>query len=699
MQRPNSILVSAALGILWACSGRDSTGPKAGPVASVELSPATATLSSLGATQSLSVVVKDSRGNSLSGKTVVWTSSAPGVAKVDAAGVVTAVINGSAIITAAVDGITGQATVTVEQQVAQLRTRRLSLGSQGNTRAGEPFDVSVEALDAGGNRVTTFAAPVTLALGANPGNATLGGTTTRTAAGGLASFQGVSIAKAGTGYYLTGSSGTMTAPAHGPFDIDPGPLSRLVFLGQPAGTVEANRVLVPQVRVEQRDAFDNVVTTAGSVTLTLGSAPWQGTRLLGTVTRTAVAGVASFDDLRVDRPGSGYRLVATSGTVTSQSSAFAIAVSFSTVSSGGENSSGSGFSCGTAPGGTFCWGANEYGQLGSPRAGLVEPVPFLVDASVAFVSVTTGYAHACGLTSSGEVWCWGEGAHGELGDGQNVSSRVPVHVNSSGPAGGRVYTAIDAGHTHTCGLVASALYCWGSNDYGATGNGANGGIQSVPAKIAGTGVAPLDFVQVSAGARFACGVTSAHAAWCWGAAFGGALGDGQDDTHRLSPVQVTGSGVAPLLFATISTGLGRTCAVTTGLPLERVYCWGSNSGGYLGTGGPPVSVLTPAQVPSPIGVSYRQVSLGYNTGCALDTANGAWCWGRGVSGEIGDGGLSNFDSPTWVTTPSGGFAQISFGGVHGCALQATGGGVYCWGEGPLGDGTMNMRSVPTRIVQ
>lgn len=168
MQRPNSILVSAALGILWACSGRDSTGPKAGPVASVELSPATATLSSLGATQSLSVVVKDSRGNSLSGKTVVWTSSAPGVAKVDAAGVVTAVINGSAIITAAVDGITGQATVTVEQQVAQLRTRRLSLGSQGNTRAGEPFDVSVEALDAGGNRVTTFAAPVTLALGANP---------------------------------------------------------------------------------------------------------------------------------------------------------------------------------------------------------------------------------------------------------------------------------------------------------------------------------------------------------------------------------------------------------------------------------------------------------------------------------------------------------------------------------------------------
>ncbi len=700
MKRVKSIVICAAvLGILPACSdSNEPSGPGPGQVASVELAPATVTLNAFGATQSLSIVIKDNRGNRLTGKTVIWTSSAPEVATVDA-GVVSAVTNGNAVVTASVDGISGQVSVTVDQVVAQLRTQRVVSGPPGRLQAGEPFDVTVEAIDARGNRVTAFAASVTLSLAANSGNATLGGVTTRPAVAGVALFQGVAVAKAGTGYHLTGTAGNVTSPSYGPFDVDPGPLASLVFVEQPSATVEANRVLVPQVRIEQRDAFGNLVTTDGSVTLTLGDAPWQRTRLLGTLTRTITAGVATFDDLRVDRPGSGYRLVALSGTVTSQSAAFAVVVSFSTVSSGGINSAGSGFSCGVAPGGTFCWGANDQGQLGSPRAAFDEVVPFLVDASVAFMAVTTGYGHACGLTSSGEVWCWGAGSQGQLGNGQNMSSPVPVHVNGSGPSGGRIYTAIDAGRSHTCGIVAVAVYCWGSNEYGATGNGVLGGVQSAPAKISGTGVAPLDFVQVSAGDRFSCGVTVDHAAWCWGAAFSGALGDGQEDIHRLSPVKVTGSGTAPLLFASISTGLGRTCAVTTGLSSGRLYCWGSNGGGYLGTGGSQGAVLTPTAVPFPIGVSLGQVSLGYTTGCALDTSNGAWCWGRGVGGEIGNGGLMNVEFPTMVTVPSGGFSRITFGGVSGCALHATGGGVYCWGGGPLGDGTGDMRSVPVRIVQ
>lgn len=683
----------------WLASCKDSSapsGPPAGVTAVVEVSPATVTLTARGSTQQLSATVRDARGATLSGKVVSWSSSAPTVAGVSEAGLVTALSAGTATVTASVDGKSGQAAVTVSPVATQLAIT----SPPANTSAGTPFSTGVEVRDSNGAVVASFTGTVSIGLATNPGGVSLSGTVSAAAVSGVATFPGLSVTRVGAGYRLIATAGALTSPPSGAFDVAPGPFAKLAFTVQPPVALEGNLRMAPSVKVETRDAFDNVVA-GPAVTVSLTNAPWQRTRLGGTLTQAPVSGTATFNDLTVDRPGAGYRLQAAAGTVSALSEAFAVKVTFSAIAVGGTNSQGTGFTCGLAPGGTWCWGVNNEGQLG-PRAALVETVPLPIDSPVPFTQLATGTDFVCGLTSAGEVWCWGNGTLGQLGDGALASSASPVKVNASG--GGRAYTAISAGHQHACGLVGTAVYCWGANSYGQVGTGSTSTSQATPWRISGTGTAPLDFVQVSAGTSLTCGVTSASAAWCWGAPFGGALGDGQSNTNRSLPVQVAGSGATPLRFVRVSAGMGRACAVTTGLGSERVYCWGNNTAGYLGVGpgAPQGDILVPTVVAQPAGVSFRDVSGSNNAHCATDTVNGAWCWGRGVDGEIGNGALSNQASPTAATVPAGGFSSVAVGGVHACGLSATGGGVYCWGAatgGSLGDGTSQGRPVPTRIVQ
>ncbi|MCC6929451.1 MAG: Ig-like domain-containing protein [Gemmatimonadaceae bacterium] len=693
------VVACAGIGMLGCKDSGAPSGPTPGVTASVEVTPGAVTLTARGSTQQLAATVRDGRGATIGGKTVSWQSSAPTTANVDERGLVTALAAGAATITASVDGKSGQATVSVAPVVSQL----VITTTPANTTAGASFTVSVEARDAGGAAVSTFTGSVSLALATNAGNAVLAGPTVVNAVAGVATLTGISVARAGTGYRLiaTSAANAITSSPSSAFDVAAGAFAKLAFVVQPPSAVEGNLRMAPTVKVETRDAFDNVMN-GPAVTMSLTSMPWQRTRLLGTLTQPVSSGAASFNDLAVDRPGTGYRLEASAGGATIASNAFAVRLSFTDVTVGGTNSQGSGFSCGIAAGGTWCWGVNNSGQLGSPRAALVETVPFLVESPVPFTQVNAGNEFVCGLTSAGEVWCWGKGTEGQLGDGLMLNSATPVKVFGTG--GGRVYTFIDVGEKHACGLVGAAAYCWGANTLGQIGTGATSASQPTPWRISGTGVAPLDFVQISAGMTHTCAVTAANAVRCWGGASGGALGDGQEVTNRTLPVLVTGSGVAPLRFAKVAAGMGRTCAVTTGLGTERVYCWGSNSGGYLGIGAgtPQGTVLFPTVVSAPSPVDFRAITGSSNATCALDAAGGTWCWGRGVDGEMGNGVLSNQPAAVAVTVPAGGFARVAMGGVHGCGLSATGSGIYCWGGatgGSLGDGTSQGRSVPTRIVQ
>jgi hypothetical protein len=169
--------------------------------------------------------------------------------------------------------------------------------------------LTVRTLDAGGNQ-TTVPRTVTLAIGSNPGGGTLSGTSSVSTVGGVATFSGLSINSAGTGYTLTASSSGLSGATSDAFDITVGAAAQLAFVQQPGNTTNGTAI-VPAPSVRILDAGGNPTTSTANVTLAIGSNPGSGT-LGGTATVAAVAGLATFPGLSINNAGTGYTLVASS---------------------------------------------------------------------------------------------------------------------------------------------------------------------------------------------------------------------------------------------------------------------------------------------------------------------------------------------------------------------------------------------------
>ncbi|MBF5041990.1 hypothetical protein FGE12_06260 [Aggregicoccus sp. 17bor-14] len=166
--------------------------------------------------------------------------------------------------------------------------------------------VEVSLLDAQGN-LTPSTASVTLALGANPGSTTLGGTTTVAAVGGVARFTSLQVTRAASGYTLSASSSGLSGATSSAFSITAGAASRLTFVTQPSN-IATGAVMTPAVQVAVEDAFGN--RTASALAISLGLADGSSAVLSGTLTRTSTAGLASFGDLSMEQVGTGFRLTA-----------------------------------------------------------------------------------------------------------------------------------------------------------------------------------------------------------------------------------------------------------------------------------------------------------------------------------------------------------------------------------------------------
>src|SRR5207248_2585234 len=133
--------------------------------------------------------------------------------------------------------------------------------------------------------------------------------------------------------------------------------------------------------------------------------------------------------------------------------------------------------CGvTTSGRAFCWGDNFAGELGTGTNTGPEGcefgrpcsrAPVAVSGGLTFVTVSAGASHACGVTSDGAAYCWGDNSAGALGDGTTTQRTAPVAV-----AGGLSFTAVDAHGENACGVTPGGqVYCWGDNFAGQLGNG------------------------------------------------------------------------------------------------------------------------------------------------------------------------------------------------------------------------------------
>jgi alpha-tubulin suppressor-like RCC1 family protein len=122
----------------------------------------------------------------------------------------------------------------------------------------------------------------------------------------------------------------------------------------------------------------------------------------------------------------------------------------------------------TGSGGVLCWGYNGYGQLGDGTTTWHNSPVAVPGLESGVVAIASGQHHTCAATSAAGVWCWGSNGYGQLGDGTTTRQYSPV------PVQGLVQrvTALAAGGKHTCGLTsAGEVLCWGWDGYGQLGLG------------------------------------------------------------------------------------------------------------------------------------------------------------------------------------------------------------------------------------
>jgi alpha-tubulin suppressor-like RCC1 family protein len=261
---------------------------------------------------------------------------------------------------------------------------------------------------------------------------------------------------------------------------------------------------------------------------------------------------------------------------------------------------GAGFTCALGTGGqAFCWGQNGRGNLGDGTT-TQRLVPTAVSGGLTFAQLSLfADNHACGLASSGDVYCWGYNFDGAVGDGTTTDRSVPTLV-----LGGRTYQAVASGHFHSCALDAGgAAWCWGDNNVGQIGDGGAPTDRLFPVQVQGGQV----FTTLKAGGGHSCGLTSGGQAFCWGFNPNGQLGNGTT-TSSQTPVQVSSAG-----FTALSTGSSHTC----GLAGSGAQCWGDNAAGQLGDG---FTVSQPVPVPVQNPPATVTIQAGNNQVAAPGTA-------------------------------------------------------------------------------
>jgi len=263
-------------------------------------------------------------------------------------------------------------------------------------------------------------------------------------------------------------------------------------------------------------------------------------------------------------------------------------------------------------GAAYCWGGNFSGELGDgTTTSSAVPVAVATSGVLArktLIQISAGTIHACAVDRAGAAYCWGGNASGQLGNPAAGDSAVPVAVATRGVLAGKTLTQISAGYHQTCALdTAGAAYCWGNDFFGQLGNGTNTS-STVPVAVATSGaLAGQALAQISTNFFQTCAVSRAGAAYCWGGNPDGELGDGTTTDSNV-PVAVDTSGVlAGKTMTQISAGDDNTCAQDSA---GADHCWGSNLSGELGDGLTIVQSSVPVAVDSlapqpPGGVAAR----------------------------------------------------------------------------------------------
>ena len=307
-------------------------------------------------------------------------------------------------------------------------------------------------------------------------------------------------------------------------------------------------------------------------------------------------------------------------------------------------------------------------------------VPVDVPGLSGIRQITVGNMHACAITAQGGVKCWGNSGNGQLGNEAPLAN-ARVLVDVLGLTG---IKQVATGYFHTCAITAQdTVKCWGANFGGPLGNGTS--VASfVPVDVLNlTGVTSL-----SAGASHTCAVAAGGVVKCWGDNLYRQFGDGTTN-GSLVPIETGLTGIKQI------SGIGTTTCVVTAL--DTAKCWGVGFDGQLGNGSTGI-VFSPVDVQGLAGI--KRIYTGSEHVCAITAQDSVKCWGKNNFGQV-DGGFTNSPVPTDAPMGLNGISVVgvAIGSQHTCVLSALG-IAKCWGRnirGQLGNASNVDSLVPVDV--
>ena len=305
----------------------------------------------------------------------------------------------------------------------------------------------------------------------------------------------------------------------------------------------------------------------------------------------------------------------------------------------------------TKRGEVFCWGEGSRGKLGH-KVDMDVSSPTIVESLDGFLvkSVACGEYQTCALTDSGELFVWGENKYGgNLVCEERIGIQwLPRQI--SGPLAGVSISNVACGDWHTAAVSSSGqLFTYGDGTFGVLGHG---NLQSVSHPKEVESLKGLRVKSVACGSWHTAAIVDVifdrfkfngvgGKLFTWGDGDKGRLGHA-DLEKKLQPTCV-----AQLVehdFVQVSCGRMLTVALTrTG----KIYTMGSSVHGQLGN--PQAKDKSIAIVEGKLKEEFvKEISSGSYHVAALTSGGSVYTWGKGTNGQLGLGNVEDRNVPTLV---------------------------------------------------
>jgi alpha-tubulin suppressor-like RCC1 family protein len=279
-----------------------------------------------------------------------------------------------------------------------------------------------------------------------------------------------------------------------------------------------------------------------------------------------------------------------------------------------------------------------------------------------------------------ELWTWGQGSSGQLGTNDTINSNTPTTTSAGGTNWKQASFVLHAAAIKTDGT----LWTWGLGSSGQLGTNDTTPNRSNPVTTFAGGT---NWKQVDCGDAHTAAIKTDGTLWTWGSQGAGRLGINVTVTNRSTPVTTFAGGNN---WKQVSCGSQHTAAIKTD---GTLWTWGNGGNGRLGHNSTN-NAITPVTTFTG-GTNWKQVTTGVDHTAAIKTDGTLWTWGYGVTGALGNGGIT---SSTPVTTFAGGtnWKQVACGDTFTAAIK-TDGTLWTWGfatSGQLGTNSGSVANTP-----